>query len=288
MVPRRSRPRVPDGPVVRTLPVAALGHAAPSEPNVSDTVYDLPVVETEEVALVKAAQVPATAAQARSAVGLQRHYIDGEPSPRASTARRFEALNPSTNEVLAEVADGGRREIDAAVAAARRAFDEGPWPRLSAAQRATALRRIAALLREHAQEFIEAEVLDIGLPITQMGGLAARAAANFDYYAGVVSELSWTRVPGRRRVPQLHDSQAGRRRRADHAVERAADALDVAHRAGARRRQHDRAQASRVVAADRDAAGARARAGGAADRRLQRRARLRRDRRCAAVRRTRT
>jgi len=51
------------------------------------------------------------------------------------------------------------------------------------------LRRIAALLREHAQEFIEHEVLDIGLPIAQMGGLAARAAANFDYYAGVVSEL---------------------------------------------------------------------------------------------------
>jgi 5-carboxymethyl-2-hydroxymuconic-semialdehyde dehydrogenase len=98
-------------------------------------------------------------------------------------------LNPATNEVLAEAADGGQREIDAAVAAARKAFDEGPWPRMSAAQRASALRDVATLLRENAAEFIEAEVLDIGLPITQMGGLAARAAANFDYYAGVVSEL---------------------------------------------------------------------------------------------------
>src|ERR1019366_1976007 len=92
-------------------------------------------------------------------------------------------------ELLARAADGGAAEIHAAVGAARRAFDDGPWPRMAASERATVLRRIAALLREHAQEFIEYEVLDIGLPIAQMGGLAARAAANFDYYAGVVSEL---------------------------------------------------------------------------------------------------
>ncbi len=51
------------------------------------------------------------------------------------------------------------------------------------------LRRIATLIREHAEEFIEREVLDIGMPIAQMRGLAARAAENFDYYAGVVTEL---------------------------------------------------------------------------------------------------
>jgi len=134
--------------------------------------------------------VPAkdNAAPVRSAVGLQRHYIGGA-FVESFDGRTFETLNPATNEVLAEAADGGQREIDAAVAAARKAFDEGPWPRMSAAQRASALRDVATLLRENAAEFIEAEVLDIGLPITQMGGLAARAAANFDYYAGVVSEL---------------------------------------------------------------------------------------------------
>ena len=52
-----------------------------------------------------------------------------------------------------------------------------------------ALRRIAAVLRARAELFIEQEVLDIGMPIAQMGGLAARAAANFDYYAGVLTEL---------------------------------------------------------------------------------------------------
>ena len=73
--------------------------------------------------------------------------------------------------------------------AARRAFDEGPWPRLKAAERAAVLRRIAAGITAHTEEFIAREVADIGMPIAQMKGLAARAAQNFDYYAGVVTEL---------------------------------------------------------------------------------------------------
>ena len=65
----------------------------------------------------------------------------------------------------------------------------GPWPRLKAAERAAALRRIAAGITAHTDEFIAREVADIGMPIAQMKGLAARAAQNFDYYAGVVTEL---------------------------------------------------------------------------------------------------
>ena len=60
---------------------------------------------------------------------------------------------------------------------------------MKAAERAKTLRRIAELVRAHAEEFIEREVLDIGMPIAQMRGLAARAAQNFDYYAGVITEL---------------------------------------------------------------------------------------------------
>ncbi len=132
--------------------------------------------------------LPTSSADAPARVDLQRHYIDGEFRESASGAT-FETLNPTTNEVLGSVASGGPGEIDAAVAAARRAFDEGPWPRMKESERAAALRRIAALLREHQQEFVEQEVLDIGMPVAQMGGLATRAAANFDYYAGVLGEL---------------------------------------------------------------------------------------------------
>lgn len=121
-------------------------------------------------------------------LGLQRHYIDGAFRPSAS-GRVFETLNPATNEVLTLAADGGQEDVDAAVRAARRAFDDGPWPRMKATERAAVLRRIADAIRLHADTLIAREVADIGMPIAQMHGLAARAAQNFDYYAGVVSEL---------------------------------------------------------------------------------------------------
>jgi 5-carboxymethyl-2-hydroxymuconic-semialdehyde dehydrogenase len=122
------------------------------------------------------------------AIGLQQHYIEGK-FVESVDGRTFETINPSTNEVLADAADGRRSEIDAAVTAARRAFDEGPWPRLAPRVRAASLRRVATLLREHAAAFIESEVLDIGMPVKQMAGLTERAAVNFDYYAGVIGEI---------------------------------------------------------------------------------------------------
>ncbi|MBV9195440.1 MAG: 5-carboxymethyl-2-hydroxymuconate semialdehyde dehydrogenase [Solirubrobacterales bacterium] len=123
------------------------------------------------------------------AIRAQQHYINGAFRDSADGAT-FASLNPTDNSVLAEVAEGSAADIDAAVAAARHAFDEGPWPRARAAERARVLRRIAALLRDRAEEFIGLEVLDIGMPIAQMRGLAARAAENFDYFAGVITELS--------------------------------------------------------------------------------------------------
>ena len=134
---------------------------------------------------VQTASPPATAPRD---LPLQEHYIGGRFCPSASGAT-FETLNPSTNEVLALAADGREEDVAAAVTAARRAFDDGPWPRMKAAARAAVLRRVAQAIRDHADEFIAREVADIGMPLAQMKGLAARAAQNFDYYAGVVPEL---------------------------------------------------------------------------------------------------
>jgi 5-carboxymethyl-2-hydroxymuconic-semialdehyde dehydrogenase len=119
----------------------------------------------------------------------QRHFIGGAFVEGAS-GETFETLNPTTNEVLALAASGNAADVDAAVQAARQAFDEGPWPRMTAKERAKVLRRIANLIRTHADEFIQLECLDIGMPIAQMKGLAARAAENFDYFAGVIEELA--------------------------------------------------------------------------------------------------
>ena len=120
--------------------------------------------------------------------GLQEHFIGGAFVPSVS-GETFESLDPSSNEVLALAAAGDAADVDAAVIAARTAFDEGPWPRMKAAERATVLRAIAAGIRTHAEEFIAREVADIGMPVAQMRGLAARAAQNFEYYAGVITEL---------------------------------------------------------------------------------------------------
>ena len=121
-------------------------------------------------------------------LGVQEHYVDGGFRKSVSSAT-FETLNPTTNDVLALAADGRAEDVDAAVTAARRAFDEGPWPRMKATERAGVLRLIAQGVRDHAEEFIAREVADIGMPIAQMKALAARAAQNFDYYAAVVPEL---------------------------------------------------------------------------------------------------
>jgi 5-carboxymethyl-2-hydroxymuconic-semialdehyde dehydrogenase len=121
----------------------------------------------------------------------QLHYVAGEFRPGLD-GRTFETLNPVTNEPIAAVAEGLDADIDLAVRAARRAFDEGPWPRLKPSERAGVLRRIAGAIRDASEELIGLEILDIGMPIRQMRGLAARAAENFDYFAGVIPELTGT------------------------------------------------------------------------------------------------
>jgi 5-carboxymethyl-2-hydroxymuconic-semialdehyde dehydrogenase len=128
-------------------------------------------------------------ALASSQIAPQRLFIDGE-FVDAVGAATFETLNPATNEVIAAVAAGAAEDIAQAVAAARRAFDDGPWPRLPAKRRAAVLRGIAELIRANSEELIALECLDIGMPVSQMHGLAARAADNFDYFAGVITELA--------------------------------------------------------------------------------------------------
>ncbi|HEY1834830.1 MAG TPA: aldehyde dehydrogenase family protein, partial [Solirubrobacteraceae bacterium] len=157
----------------------------PNDGNVSETIYDSRDASREIPVNVQPAPTRAASADL---LGLQRHYIAGE-FRESVTGATFTTHNPATNEPLAEVADGAAAEVDAAVAAARKAFDEGPWPRMKASERAAVARRISAQLRARAGEFIEREILDIGMPVKQMQGLAERAAQNFDYYAEVVAAL---------------------------------------------------------------------------------------------------
>ncbi len=94
----------------------------------------------------------------------QQLLIDGQRQP-ADDGRTFETVDPSTGEAITSVAQGGATDVDRAVGAARRAFDEGPWPQARAVERAKLISRLADLIEEHADELAELEALDNGKPL---------------------------------------------------------------------------------------------------------------------------
>jgi 5-carboxymethyl-2-hydroxymuconic-semialdehyde dehydrogenase len=114
-----------------------------------------------------------------------RHYIDGEFVDSVDGGT-FEVLDPVSNESYVLAAAGKQADIDLAVVAAKRAFDDGPWPRMKNRERARILNRIADQVEARDAELAELETFDTGLPITQALGQAQRAAENFRFFADLV------------------------------------------------------------------------------------------------------
>src|SRR5450631_4420761 len=83
----------------------------------------------------------------------------------AASGKTFPTYNPATGQVLANVAEGDREDIDRAVKAARAAFETGPWSRTSPAARAKMIWKLADLIEEHLEEFAQLESLDNGKPL---------------------------------------------------------------------------------------------------------------------------
>lgn len=120
-------------------------------------------------------------------------FIDGREVPAAS-GETFATLNPANGQPLAQVARGGAADIDRAVAAARRAYEEG-WRRVSPAERSRMLARIAAAIRDHAEELAVLETLDTGKPISQARTDAGMTARYFEYYAGAADKVFGQTIP---------------------------------------------------------------------------------------------
>ena len=111
------------------------------------------------------------------------HVIDGSEVASTSGAT-LSSVDPYTRRPWAEAALGDATDADRAVAAARRAFDEGPWPRMGTAERGRILHRLADLTEAHADELGLADTRDIGKPISQSrGNDVPRAALNFRFFA---------------------------------------------------------------------------------------------------------
>ena len=114
----------------------------------------------------------------------QELLIDGERVPAADGAT-FETIDPSTGEVITTVSQAGLADIDRAVAAARRALTDGPWPALTAARRARLINRLADLIEEHIDELAELESLDAGKPLKLARAVDLGATIlHFRHFAG--------------------------------------------------------------------------------------------------------
>jgi 5-carboxymethyl-2-hydroxymuconic-semialdehyde dehydrogenase len=126
-----------------------------------------------------------------------QHYIDGAWSDSVDGST-FDVLDPVTNETYTTAAAGKKADIDLAVAAATRAFREGPWPLMKPRDRARVLNRVADAVEARDAELAEWETFDTGLPITQALGQAQRAAENFRFFADLIVAQSddTYKVPG--------------------------------------------------------------------------------------------
>ena len=133
----------------------------------------------------------APAPESRAVVDIAPSYglfVDGE-FREAADGRVFKTVSPSTEEVLSEVAHAGAEDVDAAVAAARRAFPS--WSALPGAERAKYLFRIARIIQERSRELAVLETLDNGKPIRETRDVdLPLVAAHFFYYAGWADKLA--------------------------------------------------------------------------------------------------
>jgi len=114
----------------------------------------------------------------------------------ARSGKTFPVYDPSTGTVLANVAEADAADVDTAVKAARKAFDDGPWPRMSPSERGRILWKLADLIEKRSEEFATLESLDNGKPLA-----VARAADvpltvdMFRYMAGWATKLTGTTIP---------------------------------------------------------------------------------------------
>ena len=114
-------------------------------------------------------------------------YIGGEWVTSA-IGGSIDIISPSTEELVGSVAEASEADVDRAVAAARLAFDHGPWPRMSGPERAAKLREIARFLSARASDFAHAWSLQVGIPFAQIEPISAYFGGYFDYFAGLAEQ----------------------------------------------------------------------------------------------------
>jgi (Z)-2-((N-methylformamido)methylene)-5-hydroxybutyrolactone dehydrogenase len=130
-------------------------------------------------------------------VGQVRRFqmlIDGKRVDDPSGAT-FESVNPFTGKVWAVVPEATNATVDLAVQAARRAFDSGPWGRMTGIERAALMRRLAELISENAEELAAIECADNGKLIREMLGQLKQLPEWYYYYSGAADKMRGEQIP---------------------------------------------------------------------------------------------
>ncbi|GAS86525.1 aldehyde dehydrogenase family protein [Mycolicibacterium brisbanense] len=125
----------------------------------------------------------------------RRMYIDGQWVD-AMSGQRFDTVDPATEQVITTVPHSGPEDVERAVAAARRAFEDGPWPAMTPAERQKVLWRIAEGISARADQFAQLESIDNGKSVAVAKAVDATWAAEiFYYYAGWATKIEGRTIP---------------------------------------------------------------------------------------------
>ncbi|MBF8298143.1 MAG: NAD-dependent aldehyde dehydrogenase [candidate division NC10 bacterium] len=129
-------------------------------------------------------------------IGQPRKMLIGNKWVAAASGKTFPTYNPATGDILAQVAEGDREDIDRAVKAARRAFESGPWRRMTASERGRLIWKLADMVEAHLEEFAQIETLDNGKPITVSRAADVPLAVDlFRYMAGWATKIEGSTIP---------------------------------------------------------------------------------------------
>ena len=124
-----------------------------------------------------------------------KHLLIGGKWVPAKSGKTFATINPANEEMLAEVAEGDKADVNDAVKAARKAFDQGPWPRMKPAERAAYLNKWADLVEKNAEQLAELDTLDLGLMIASTRQFGFGAAASVREAASWINKIFGETAP---------------------------------------------------------------------------------------------
>ena len=121
-------------------------------------------------------------------------YIDGKWCDAVS-GKKFQTFNPYTAQAWAEIPECDARDVDLACQAAHRAFESGPWPKMTQTARGKLLRKIGGLIEKHADYLAEIEVRDNGKLISEMSAQTKYMPEWYYYYGGLADKIQGAVVP---------------------------------------------------------------------------------------------